>query len=253
MSSRRARFLLAVGLLASLAASVTVAETTGATATPKASAATASPGLAVEIIPPDEPWAGATRAEWIARSWQWALSLPVDVSPVVDQTGELCGYGQSGPLFFLTGSTSSVDKRCVVAQGTAILVNVSGINCSTIEPPPYFGRDEQELRACAIDRFDTETLGYTAAIDQREITGLEAYRTGTPLFTLTIPANNIYEVEAGIGNAVAEVVAFIIAPPPPGEYQITWTTTFYGAADPLENAATVIVEAPGVAEPPPSL
>ena len=29
------------------------------------------------------------------------------------------------------------------------VVPAGGVECSTAEPPPFFGRDEEELRACA--------------------------------------------------------------------------------------------------------
>ena len=35
-------------------------------------AETTSETAAVEILPPDESWAGVTRGEWSARWWQWA-------------------------------------------------------------------------------------------------------------------------------------------------------------------------------------
>ena len=63
--------------------------------------ATAPDGGGVEILPPDELWAGATRGEWDARWWQWAVSMPEEVNPGFDVTGERCGYGQFGPVFFV--------------------------------------------------------------------------------------------------------------------------------------------------------
>ena len=107
---------------------------------------------AVEILPPDEPWAGLTRGEWDARWWQWAVSMPEEINPNFDTSGERCGYGQSGPVFFLPGNVvgeGPAEITCVVAAGTAIYVNVVGSECSTVEAPPYFGRTEDELRACA--------------------------------------------------------------------------------------------------------
>ena len=57
----------------------------------------------VTVLPPDAEYAGVSRAEWSARFSQWALSLPPEVNPNFDPTGEQCGYGQSGPVFFLPG------------------------------------------------------------------------------------------------------------------------------------------------------
>ena len=39
---------------------------------------------AVEILPPDESWAGLTRGELDARFWQWNMSMPEDVNPYFD-------------------------------------------------------------------------------------------------------------------------------------------------------------------------
>ena len=56
------------------------------------------------------------------------MSLPEDVHPAFGGTAERCGYGQHGPVFFLPPSFGdaqfSVD--CVVPEGTAIYVIVSG-------------------------------------------------------------------------------------------------------------------------------
>src|SRR5688572_21522526 len=35
-----------------------------------------------------------TFEEWSARWWQWALSIPVDKNPTLDQTGANCDVGQ---------------------------------------------------------------------------------------------------------------------------------------------------------------
>jgi hypothetical protein len=123
----------------------TLSETTVATTPDTAAETPARPESAeVEILPPDEPWGGLTRGEWDARSWQWVLSLPEDINPWGDTTGERCGYGQSGPVFLLTPVEDEI--TCVVAEGTAIWVNVANTECATVEPPPFFGRTEEELR-----------------------------------------------------------------------------------------------------------
>ena len=93
------------------------------TATVRRAAATA----AVEILPPGDPFAGLTRGEWDARQWQWLVSMPVDINPGDDTTGDRCGYGQSGPVFFVIGSGNGGQRTCVVAEGTAYFVVVATV------------------------------------------------------------------------------------------------------------------------------
>jgi hypothetical protein len=157
MSLLRSHAVLAARLAASLLAGLVVAESTQATTpddtvaettdatTPETVAdtnvTTTPEGAAVEILPPDEPWGGVARAEWEARSWQWWMSLPEDITPGLDTTGERCGYGQFGPVFFLPGIVRQevLVFTCVVAEGTAILASPNGAACATIEPPPPRG------------------------------------------------------------------------------------------------------------------
>ena len=214
---------------------------------PDTSVAATAEGAAVEILPPDEPFAGLTRGEWDARQWQWLVSMPVDVNPGDDTTGDRCGYGQSGPVFFVIGSGGGGDRTCVVAEGTAIYVVVATVECSTVEAPPFFGRTEDELRACATADMDLVT-DVSARVNGVDVANLDTYRTASPLFTLTFPDNNIFGVEPGVAHAVSEGYSFVIAPPPPGRYEITWLVSYPDG--PLGGSATVIVEAPQVIEPP---
>jgi hypothetical protein len=221
----------------------TVANGTAAT-TSETAPDTTPPTAAFEVLPPDEPWSGMTRGEWNALGWQRVVSMPGSFAPVGDQ----CGLGQFGPMFFLTGTFGATEQTCVVAEGTAIFVVVTGAECSTIEPPPYFGRTEEELRACAAAAVD-EITQYEARVDGRAVSNLDEYRTTSPLFTFTLPENNDFGLEPGVANAVAESYSFIVAPPPPGEYEISWSTTFPGETEPLGGTVTIIVEAPRVIEP----
>jgi hypothetical protein len=232
-----------------IAVSVTVIAALAASGT---TTATAPDAPAVEILPPDESYAGATRGEWDALNWQWALSMPRDVSPNVNPTNERCGWGQSGPVFFLPGNFDGLpmDVTCVVAEGTAIYVTW-GAECSTVEPPPFFGRTEEELRDCAIAWVD-QAEEVTAEVNGQEVPDLESYRTTSPLFTLTLPEDNVFGVEPGVAEAVSDAYSFIIAPPPPGEYEITVTFTFVGDSQTYGSTVTVIVEEAQVIEPPPT-
>ncbi len=220
-----------------------------------ASLATAQEGTPatgeVTILSPDEEYGGASLGEWQARNWQWAVSLPEAANPNFDPTGVTCGYGQSGPVFFLPASYTEEppsDLTCIVPAGTALLVSVGGSECSTVEPPPFFGRDEAELAACAEAFTDTIT-SMEASIDGEPVTELERYRAQSPLSTLLFPEENFFGVPAGVAHFVADGYAFIIAPPPPGEYAITVSTQFEGDEGPLAVTMTVVVEEPQIIEP----
>jgi hypothetical protein len=260
MSLRRSRIVIAavmsvpllIGLGVAGSSEATIPDTTAVTSVatmPDSAAETSAPSATetadVEILPPDESWAGLTRNEWEARTWQWMLSFPADLFPNFDETGQRCGYGQSGPVLFMTGGNGT----CVVAEGTAIYVLMAGVICSTVLPAS-FGRTEDELRACAAEELDAIT-DFHANIDGQEVTDLVSYRIGSPLFTVTFPENNVFGVEPGAAQAVTESYAFIIAPPPPGEYEINFSR-IYPDLEPELSGSTInlVVEAPHVIEPP---
>jgi hypothetical protein len=222
-----------------------------------ASASVASQGATpqgsdVTILDPDTSYAGASRGEWAAWSWQWGVSLPPVVNPGEDQSGERCGYGQSGPVFFMAANVPSYTITCVVPEGTAIFVGLGSVGCSTVEPPPFFGRDEASLRACAAAAMDGVTY-LRATVDGQRVPDPERYRYSSPPFTLNIPEDNILGAPAGVALSVADGYGFIIAPPPPGEYEITFMMIFeiegIDVVYQSEGRYRVIVEAPQIIEP----
>ena len=177
--------------------------------------------------------------------------MPEDVNPSFDATGQRCGYGQFETVFFLPGNWTGEDGReitCVVAEGTAIFVFVWGAQCSTVEPPPFFGRTEDELRECATALADGVS-DLQVRVNGQEVADLETYRTASPPFTITFPADNYIDVEPGVAQAMSDDYSLIIAPPPPGVYEIAISAA-YGDDPPNTGIVTAIVEAPQVIEPP---
>lgn len=223
---------------------------------PTATAQEATPGVdvgGVTVLEPDASYAGVSRGEWDARSWQMAVSMPEEVNPAFDPTeGERCGYGQSGPVFIVPGAFTPepVTRTCVVAEGTALFLVLGGSECSTVEPPPFFGRDEAELRACAASFTDTITE-VSVSINGEDGPDLAAYRTSSPLFTLTLPEDNFFGVPPGVALSVSDSYNILIAPPPPGEYEISVLAVFEEEGEPFELGGTIriVVEAPQVIEP----
>ena len=133
--------------------------------------------------------------------------------PGHDVTGVTCGYGQSGPGVHHPRNF----PPCTVPAGVALLVPIVGTVCSTVEPPPYGGRDEAELRACAAAEVDRYT-GIVVHVDGQAVPDIEAYRASSPRFTL--PEHNVLGVPAGVAYAVADGYQVMVAPLPVGEHEI---------------------------------
>ncbi|MDQ3701780.1 MAG: hypothetical protein M3442_12795 [Chloroflexota bacterium] len=213
-----------------------------------ATAQEATPGTGeVTLLGPDESFGGATLGEWNARWFQWAFSFPADVNPNLDPTGDGCGYGQSGPVFFLPANFGPPGPTvtCVVPEGVAIFLNLGGADCSTVEPPPFFGRDEDELRACAATATDAYPIATQAlSINGQEVPGLASYRSSSPLTPIVFPADNIFAVVAGTALFVNDAYGLLIAPPAPGTYEIVLT-----AGTDLLVTYQVSVQAPQIIEP----
>lgn len=70
-------------------------------------------------VPPDEPVAGRTQAQWSQAWWQWAASFDRAESPVADRTGRLCDRKQGGEVWFLAGTygTRRTVRTCTVPAG----------------------------------------------------------------------------------------------------------------------------------------
>jgi hypothetical protein len=180
------------------------------------------------VLAPDAEVDGLSLAEWSTRSWQWSFSLPQDVNPFFDETGAICGYGQSGPVFFLAGADHSLERSCVVPLGVHIFVPLAGSECSTVEPPPFFGRDEADLSRCATEAvdmaesvFDMTTM--TLSVDGQAVENLADYRAVTPLYTLWLPEDNLLGSPKRVADSVADSYQVMLSPLSEGEHVIEIT------------------------------
>ena len=181
----------------------------------------------VKVFPPQSHPYGKSYGQWSAEWWKWALSLPVDQNPFYDVSGCQNGAnGQSGPVWFLTGviAESGVAVRdCTVPGGKALFFPVINTECSTLEPPPFHGNNEAELRACAAN-FNVVNLA--AEVDGVAVKNLDDYRVFSPLFTFTVPDNNPLGVPAGTGQAVGNGFYLMLAPLSPGHHTIHFGGTY---------------------------
>ncbi|MBV8709946.1 MAG: hypothetical protein JO182_26105 [Acidobacteriaceae bacterium] len=160
-----------------------------------------------------------------ARWWQWVLTIPVPSNPTTDTTGANCYFGQTGRVFFLAGNNSNlpaVTRNCVVPSGKILFFPIINVECSNVEPPPFFGKNERQLRACADEFMDgTQLSSLKLTINNKALVkNLSAFRVQSPLFTYTVPANNLQGVPEGTAATSVSDGFWIMAELSPGDYTI---------------------------------
>ena len=81
--------------------------------------------------------------EW----WQWVLSIPASVNPLLDTTGEDCMVGQRGTNWFLAGTFfgGPVTRACDIPQGATLFFPV--INSVGFDTPGQCGQGDAVVRA----------------------------------------------------------------------------------------------------------
>jgi hypothetical protein len=149
------------------------------------------------VVAPVERIGGLTGPELLARSFAvgYEQQLPPDFSgcfPLVPGAVDLALRPEGG------------DTSCTVTAGTKILF-LPGASCSDAEPPPFFGRDEAEQRACVranLESFPTLAVSVDGA-PPVNITS-EPFALATEQFAVDVVPGNPFEAEPGPATVVAE-------------------------------------------------
>ncbi len=177
------------------------------------------------VLPPSAKYRGHTYGEWGARWWQAAFA-----SPIVDGDHPLFSGGAFGGedgVLFLSGVGGEAIVELTIPPGTALFFPVVNSECSVIEPDPFHGDDEEELRDCANDHIDN-TSGRFAFIDGVAVKNLDAYRVESPLFEFgPLPEDNILSAPAGATSVGVDAgVYLLLAPLSVGEHVLSFGGTF---------------------------
>ncbi len=173
-----------------------------------ATASVANPG----VLPPASRVKALSYGEWSARWWQYVFSLPVPQNPLF---GAPCSLGRAGPVGLLVLSPAA-ESSCDVPGGTMLFLELLSAECSTLEPPPFYGANAEELLACA-KSFEPQDLA--ASIDGVPLHDPAQYISTSPPFNFTVPADNVFGVPAGTeGQSVAHGAMLMLAPLTPGRH-----------------------------------
>jgi hypothetical protein len=195
------------------------------------------------IVKPTGSYQSLSYAELEAQWWQAMYSMPVVNGQHPLLTG---GAILSNDVVFLSAAPAgtstngpSTTINVTVPNATAIFVPVVNAECSTIEPEPFHGDTEPELRACANGHID-ETSNLSATIDAVPVSNIEIYRTQSALFEFTLPENNVLEfqgITAPAGTTSQAVDAGVYLLIRPLSRQTTHTIRVRGTFD--EFGATI--------------
>jgi len=174
----------------------------------------ANPG----VLPPNSRVQGLTYGEWSARWWQYVLSIPTPQNPLTGGTGANCIYQRIGNVGLVAVDPLVGEPiQCEVPAGMILFLDILSAECSTVEEPPFYGGNEEELRACALGFSFTDLQ---ASIDGVAVNNLDQYLHSSPLFEFTLPEDNVLFVDAASGESVSNGAHLMLAPLSPGEHAI---------------------------------
>ena len=84
----------------------------------------------IRIVAPNHSFKGLTQAELANHWWQWALSFPAPVNPLLDTTGEFSYLGDLGPIFFLGATTGNqtVARTVTIGSTAPVIPTLSSLS-----------------------------------------------------------------------------------------------------------------------------
>jgi hypothetical protein len=148
------------------------------------------------------------------------MSIPSNINPASDSNGANCAQSQSGPVWFLAGSTTGkAERSCNIPAGKAILFPIFDSECSYAEYPKL--KTESDLRNCAMSSV-SQTSRVEAIVDGISLQSSQMPKVQSPLFDFIFPNNNIFGAPAGHSQSVAVGYYVFLKPLPVGKHEISF-------------------------------
>jgi len=144
------------------------------------------PTAAAEVLPVET--SGASYGEWSARWWEWALSIPAAINPILDTTGVNCGKGQVGNAWFLAGTFGGTATRdCTIPAGKSLFFPL----INNIAFDPKGNETVIDLRMLAAGLIDA-AVDLTCTIDENPCAdNLRSFRAQSPIFEAIVRTHSI--------------------------------------------------------------
>jgi hypothetical protein len=161
---------------------------------------------------------GMSYAEWTAKWWQWALSIPLENNPINHYTDKNCALNQSGPVWFLAGTAGGVAERsCTMPAGKAVLFPILNHGGTLADTPAI--KSEQELVSLTKREMDVIS-DLEVIVDSVKLNGLQRYRVQSPIFDVVLSENNLFGGTPGPTRGVSDGYWLFLKPLHKGKHKI---------------------------------
>lgn len=162
---------------------------------------------------------GYSYGEWTVKWWQWAVSSPIHMNPVVDNTGKYGGVNQTGPVWFLAGTLGENKmpiRKSVIPFGKAILFPVINYEINQFEDPKL--RTELAMVKHVVDDIN-DIVNKEAIVDGKNI---PTYRmqSSPKVFNLDVCEDNWLGISSGLIKAAADGYWVFLKPLDIGKHEI---------------------------------
>ena len=167
-----------------------------------------------------------TTGELAAAWWRWAGSKPVPKNPLLGEYsgGPKCNGRPvsdtpgEADWWFLAGTinNSEVERACTVPAGSRLFFPVANVAFLITEPE----EDEEVARAAVNEYMDgvltDPDLSMSVTVDGKEV----LRRADSPLFTASLPEDNVFGLEAGGYEGVADGLWAKVPPLAKGKHTV---------------------------------
>jgi hypothetical protein len=159
-----------------------------------------------------------------AQWWQWALSAPPSVNPVLDSTGAYCAQGQgefsNNNVWFLAGTFGdSATRSCTIPPGKSLFFPILNI-LYACDPPPAVCPPLADIRTL-LAGFMNNPILLEASIDDVPVQALVSYRAASSVFSIGLQADNVLGAPPGTYEpAAADGYYLLVTPLTPGTHTI---------------------------------
>jgi hypothetical protein len=183
--------------------------------------------VTIEYYSSDSKHAGLTYGQWTVKWWQWALSIPANQNPVVDETGKKASESQpKEEAWFLAGIFSDENeskkfpsRECSIPAGVPILIPV--LNCEA--DSQYYPELKNDQDVLDHVHKQAESIEKKEFYINDELIPPQRVHSEPPVFELNVHRDFDRFRNGGYTRAAADGYWVFLKPLPVGEYALRFS------------------------------